>query len=134
LEGIILKNTELVHQILKILQEWATHQNVEVKKNLIYNIPYLLTIFKDQDFLKELYIEAARDTDWEIRLVAMSSFHEIVKILNAREAQSSLREIFENIFKEEELKILEKVIPHLGGYVRLFQSILNEENIEVCGK
>lgn len=54
----------------------------------------------------------------------------MVKTYGFKEAQTSLKDIFESIFKEENIQILEKVIPHMSGYIPLFQAIFDEDEKE----
>lgn len=61
------------------LQEWLCHKNPEIKKNLIYNIPYLINILPNKEKLTNLYLKAIRDNNIEIRLAAASSFFAVEK-------------------------------------------------------
>lgn len=55
------------------------HKNSEIKKNIIYNLPYMLQLFDNKEHFKALYLKAIKDTNNKaIRLIAVSSFHEVL--------------------------------------------------------
>lgn len=77
LEKIVLETSGVLSQVESVLKEWLAHPNIEIRKNIVYNIPYLIKVFDNKVFLREIYKQAAKDSDSEIRLIAMSSFHEV---------------------------------------------------------
>jgi len=81
LEPIMLENKTLIAQVEGYIKEWIAQKIPEVKKNIIYNLPYLIRVFEDKTLLKDLYFKATRDSILEIRVTAISSFLEVFFLL-----------------------------------------------------
>lgn len=62
---------------VNLSKEWTSRKDFEIRKNIVYNIPYLIRAMPNKDALKEIYLKSAKDNNFEIRLIALSSFHEV---------------------------------------------------------
>ena len=50
----------------------------------------------------------------------------VIKAFETKEVQTTFKGLFESIFKEEDLQILEKIIPHLSEIVTVFQTVVED--------
>jgi len=124
----MLENKSNVTQVETYIKEWIAQKNPEVRRNIVYNLPYLIRVFEEKTLLKDLYFKATRDTIVDVRVTAISSFHEMVKSFELKEAKELFRDTFEVILREEEVVILEKVLPQLPELIPIFQPSTEEEN------
>lgn len=147
MENILVNNPQLLEQIEKTLKEWTVRKDFELRKNIVYNIPYLIRAMPNKDTLKDIYLKAAKDYNFEIKMIAMSSFHEVkmldkfvliikqvIKAFEIKEAQTTFKGLFESIFKEEDIHILGKIVPHLSEIVTIFQTAVEDSSGEDSNK
>jgi hypothetical protein len=65
-------------QIQSIYRDWGFHKNPEVRKNVFFNMPYMIQTFENKEYFKGLYLKALKDTkDQNIRYTAIAILHEV---------------------------------------------------------
>lgn len=78
----MIEDQNLITQVERIIKEWLSHKNIEIKKNIVYNIPYLIQVLTNKGLMKDLYFKATRDNNIEIKKIALSSFLEVKEHFN----------------------------------------------------
>ncbi len=67
---------------MEFFMNLSSHENPEIRKNFIYNLPGVLIITQTTDFeeFHQIYTDIFYDTDDEVRLCLVSSIHEVVPL------------------------------------------------------
>jgi len=129
LEDVIPKNSNQLIQIQNIYRDWSTHKNLEIRKNIIFNLPYMIKLFDNKEHFRNLYLKALRDTNNKnIRLIAVASFHEICRTFKAEEFHPSLKDAFETLLKDTDQEVIERLTNNLADLITVFQPCRNDDD------
>lgn len=123
LESFIKKNPSYISSILSTFKEYGCNKNEEIRKNFAFNLPAILSILdpKQFDFFKNIYInQLLNEKSFEIRQIAVSCLHEIVKLLPWEDVHKNFKDIIKSLFKESNYVLLRKLIVNLNQILEAF--------------
>ena len=123
LEIFLKRNSSYISSILSTFKDYGISKSEEIRRNFSYNLPAILFLIDSKQFenyrtiyLNHLLVEKS----FEVRITAVSSLKEILKIIGFEEAHKTFKDVMKSLFKEGNNMILKKIVMNLNEILEAF--------------